>query len=275
MPKWPLCLNTCTIQPASLMDKIGIAVETGYRAIEVWSNELTQFEQTGRPLSDLRQILEDAGLKVLSVIAVFDWMQSDDFHKRKTHTEARRRLRQAAVIGAPYIIASPVPDRQTLDITLGATRYRELLEMGEEVGVRPVMEFLGFNGNVYQLEQAVAIVRQAEHPNGCIVLDPFHLYRGGSGFGGVKRLSSNEIALCHFNDAPAVPPQFAQTDEDRVYPGEGILPLTSLLKDLISLGYEGYLSLELFNPQYWTKDLRQVARTGREKMEAVIRSATA
>ena len=155
MPKWPLCLNTCTIQPASLMDKIGIAVETGYTAIEVWSNELTQFEQTGRPLSDLGQILEDSGLKVLSVIAIFDWMQSGDFHKKKTYTEARRRLRQAAVIGAPYIIASPVPDRQTLDITLGATRYRELLEMGEEVGVRPVMEFLGFNGNVYQLEQAV------------------------------------------------------------------------------------------------------------------------
>lgn len=256
------------------MDKIAIAVETGYTAIEVWSDDLTQFEQTGQPLSDLGQILQDSGLKVPSVIAMFDWMQSGDCYKKTAYAEARRRLNQAAVIGAPHIVASPVPDRQHLDITLAATRYRELVELGEELGVRPAMEFLGFNGNVYQLEQAVAIVRQAEHPNGCIVLDPFHLYRGGSGFGGVKLLSSDEIALCHFNDAPALPPQFEQTDEDRVYPGDGILPLTSLLKDLISLGYEGYLSLELFNPHYWTEDLRQVARIGREKMEATIRSAT-
>ena len=79
--------------------------------------------------------------------------------------------------------------------------------------------------------------------------------------------------MCHFNDAPASPPQFEQTDADRVYPGDGILPLKTFLKDLDAIGYEGFLSLELFNPQYWTRDLEEVAATGREKTEAVMRSA--
>ena len=200
-------------------------------------------------------------------------MQSRGFHKEAAYREARRRLGQAAAVGAAHIVASPVPDAPHLDIALAAARYRELLEEGEAFGVRPAMEFLGFQHNVFQLEQALAIVRQADHPHGCLVLDPFHLYRGGSGFGGISDLSSNTIAVCHFNDAPASPPQFEQTDADRVHPGDGILPLKSFLRDLEATGYRGFLSLELFNPQYWTRNLEAVAGTGREKTEAVIRSA--
>ncbi len=273
MFQWPFCLNTSTIRPASLLDKIAIAAETGYAAIEVWSEELTQFERSGRSLAELRRILQDSSLEVASVITLSDWMQSRGFHKETAYAEARRRLRQAAAIGAPHMVASPVPDSLHLDIPLAAARYRELLEEGEAFGVRPAMEFLGFHSNVYQLEQALAIVRQADHPDGCLVLDPFHLYRGGSGFGGLKRLSSADVAVCHFNDAPPTPLQFEQTDADRVYPGEGILPLGAFLKDLNAMGYKGYLSLELFNPDYWRRDLKEVAGTGREAMEAVIRSA--
>jgi sugar phosphate isomerase/epimerase len=132
------------------------------------------------------------------------------------------------------------------------------------------MEFLGFTRGVYQLEQAVAIARQADHPKACIVVDPFHLYRGGSGFGGLKGLKGVNIAICHFNDSPASPPQFEQVDADRVYPVDGILPLTQMLRDLASIGYGDYLSVELFNPTYWQQDLKEVARTAREKTASII-----
>lgn len=274
MRQWPLCLNTSTIRPAGLLEKIDIAARTGYSAIELWTEELTRFEQSGRSLAELRRILEDSGLAVASVITLSDWMQSQGFHKEAAYREVRKRLEQAAAVGAAHIVASPVPDAPHLDIPLAAARYHELLEEGEAFDVRPAMEFLGFQHNVFQLEQALAIVRQAEHPHGCLVLDPFHLYRGGSGFGGVGDLSSSTIAVCHFNDAPASPPQFEQTDADRVYPGDGILPLESFLRDLEATGYGGFLSLELFNPQYWTGDLGEVAQIGREKTEALIRAAS-
>ena len=273
MRQWSLCLNTSTIRPAGLLEKIDIAARTGYSAIEVWTEELTGFEQSGRSLAELRRILEDSGLAVASVVTLSDWMQSQGFHKEAAFREVRRRLGQAAAVGAAHMVASPVPDAPHLDVPLAAARYRELLEEGQAFGVRPAMEFLGFQHNVFQLEQALAIVRQADHPHGCLVLDPFHLYRGGSGFGGIGDLSSDAIAVCHFNDAPASPPQFEQTDADRVHPGDGVLPLESLLRDLDAIGYGGFLSLELFNPRYWTGDLEEVARTGREKTEAVLRAA--
>jgi len=267
---WPICLNTSTIRPAGLLDKISIAAETGYSAIELWNDDLTQFEQQGGSLSEIRQRLQDSGLKVPGVIALFDWMQSERTRKESAFGEVRRRMKQAAAVGAARIVASPVPDWPNLDIGRAAARYRQLLELGKESGVTPAMEFLGFFRNVYQLEQAVAIAQQAEHPDACIVLDPFHLHRGGSGFGGVKLLKEVKISICHFNDSPASPRQFEQVDGDRVYPGDGILPLGQMLRDLVSIGYKGYLSVELFNPTYWQQNLREVARIAREKTESII-----
>src|SRR5262249_46185971 len=270
---WPLCLNTSTIRPASLLDKLAIAAESCYAGIELWNDDLIQFEQQGGSLDEIRRRAQDFGLAVPSVIALFDWMQSEGESKRKAFEEARRRMVQAATVGAHHIVASPVPDNQNLDIGHAAGRYRELLELGSQLGVLPAMEFLGFFHNVYQLEQAVTIARQADHPDASIVLDPFHLYRGGSGFGGLTVLSNMKISICHFNDSPFTPPQFEQGDGDRIYPGDGILPLVQMLRDLTSIGYDGYLSVELFNPDYWQQDLRKVARTAREKTEAIRNAA--
>jgi 2-keto-myo-inositol isomerase len=270
---WPLCLNTSTIRPASLLDKLAITAESGYSAIELWNDDLTQFEQEGGSLHEIKSRVQDLGLIVPSVIALFDWMQSEGQAKKAAFVESRRRMAQAAAVGATRIVASPVPDSQNLDIGHAAARYRELLELGQEVGVLPAMEFLGFFRNVYQLEQAIAIANQANHPGACIVLDPFHLYRGGSGFAGLTALGDVKISICHFNDSPSAPPQFEQGDGDRVYPGDGILPLTQMLRDLASIGYDGYLSVELFNADHWQRDLRQVATTAREKTEAIISAA--
>jgi sugar phosphate isomerase/epimerase len=156
----------------------------------------------------------------------------------------------------------------------GAERYRELLELGESVGVLPAMEFLGFVSSVYLLEQAWSIVKLADHPKGTLVLDPFHLWRGGSGFALVGELPAERIAVCHFNDAPADdPPRFEQLDHDRVYPGDGCLPLAQMLRTLADNGYAGALSLELFNPGYWSQPPEQNLRTGLAKTKAVLAAA--
>ncbi|HET6382503.1 MAG TPA: sugar phosphate isomerase/epimerase family protein [Armatimonadota bacterium] len=266
-----LCLNTSTIRPASLRDKIRIAGEAGYGAIELWGDDLTAHENAGGTLSEVRGWLKDAGLQAPSVIAVSNWMDSrEGDEKKRAFAEVRRRMEQGAAIGSRHIVASPVPDNDELDMVRAAARYRDLLVMGREIGVTPAMEFLGFFHNVYRLDQALAIAKAAEHPDACIVLDPFHLYRGGSGFDEIAAIPAKMIAICHFNDAPADPPRQEQGDKDRVYPGDGILPLAKMLGDLVRNGYQGALSLELFNPAYWANDPESVARTGLAKTREVL-----
>ena len=64
------------------------------------------------------------------------------------------------------------------------------------------------------------------------------------------------------------------SDANRVYPGDGVAPLTQILRDLFATGFAGALSLELFNRTYWEQDAVTVARTGLEKMKAAIAAVT-
>ena len=66
---WPLCLDTATIRPASLEDKVRIAAEAGFDAIEPWEGELKEYERSGKSLADLRKRIEDAGLFVRGYIS--------------------------------------------------------------------------------------------------------------------------------------------------------------------------------------------------------------
>ena len=72
-----------------------------------------------------------------------------------------------------------------------------------------------------------------------------------------------------------MPPRASIKDADRVYPGDGVAPLASILKDLFLTGFSGTLSLELFNPEYWKQDPLEVARTGLAKMKQSVAKAIA
>ena len=93
----------------------------------------------------------------------------------------------------------------------------------------------------------------------------FHIYRSGVGFHGLRLLSGLGLHVLHINDYPAEPPQETITDAHRVFPGDGIAPLTTILRDLYAAGFRGALSLELFNRDYWKQTPQWVAQTGLEK----------
>jgi sugar phosphate isomerase/epimerase len=114
------------------------------------------------------------------------------------------------------------------------------------------------------------VVIESGHPKACLLPDVFHIYKGGSDFNGLKQISPNAIQVFHLNDYPADPPRDKITDRDRVYPGDGIAPLTQILRDLRDNGSRAVLSLELFNPAYWNQDPLTVAKTGLAKMKAAV-----
>ena len=45
--------------------------------------------------------------------------------------------------------------------------------------------------------------------------------------------------------------------------------MTKILQTLHDIGFDGYLSIELFNPTYWSQDPHEVARTALTKLKAL------
>ena len=262
------CLNSSTIKPTPILEKIAVAGETGYSAIELWHDDIDAFLQQGGRLADIRKTLEDHNLSVPSTIYVNGWFETTGEAHRQALDECKRRLSQAADLGAMHTIAAPPAGNA--DHELGAKNYRELLEIGIQMGVRPALEYLGFVDEFNSIADAVDVIEKSGHPQATIVHDPFHIFRGGGSIEDVGQLKADQIAVFHFNDAPASPHREQQHDPHRVMPGDGHLDLKRLVDLLRQVGYDRWLSLELFREDLWAQDPREVARIGLEKMRAVV-----
>ncbi len=270
MANFIYCLNSSTIRPTPILDKIRIAGETGYQAIELWHDDIDAHLNQGGTLAELRWALGDNGLTVPTTIYLKGWFETTGSEHVRELEECKRRMNQAAELGAIHVIAGP-PAGQA-DHDQGARNYHELLEIGRKIGVKPAMEYLGFVEDINTIEHAAEIIAKSEHPDATIVHDPFHIFRGGGSFDSLVKLPAQRIAICHFNDTPASPPRVEQHDKDRVMPGRGHLDLRHMLTLLKQIGYNRWLSLELFREDLWAQDPRTVARQGLEAMREVAES---
>ncbi len=160
-----------------------------------------------------------------------------------------------------------------MDLLKVAERYRAVLEVGRQAGIVPQLELWGRSKTLSRLGEVAFVLVESAHSDACTVLDVFHVYRGGSDFAGLRMFNGSALHVFHVNDYPADPPREKATDGDRVYPGDGVAPITQILRDLRSIGFRGFLSLELFNKKYFQQDPLVVARTGLEKMKAAAAKA--
>src|SRR4051794_21920052 len=267
-------LNTSTIrgQNIPIVDEIAIAARAGYQAIEPWINELERHVQGGGNLRDLGRRIQDAGLRVESAIGFAEWIVDDEARRRRGLETARRDMDMIRQIGGTRMAAPPsgATNQTNLNILQATERYRALCELGQEIGVSPQAEIWGHSRSLNRLGEAALVAIESSHPRACILADVYHLHKGGSGFGGLKLLNGTSMQVFHMNDYPAMPGRAEITDAHRVYPGDGVAPLAEMLRDLRRIGFRGVLSLELFNRDYWRQDALTVARTGLEKMRAVV-----
>ncbi|HOC70800.1 MAG: Inosose isomerase [Candidatus Hydrogenedentes bacterium ADurb.Bin101] len=271
---WPLVMNTSTIRPASLEDKLRVTAEAGWDGIELWINELEEHEKSGGNLKELGQRIKDMGLYVPNIIGLWDAMPSTPEGFEASLPATRERMRRSSEVGSLHVAAIPAPDREDFDLNWGAEMYRELMRIGrEDYNLQVAFEFVGFMKGVHRLGQACAVALDANDSKACLIMDTFHLFRGGSGFNALGLIQGALIANFHFNDVPGDIPREEQGDEHRLYPGDGILPLAQVLQSLKAIGYEKALSLEIFKRDYWELPPAQVAADGLRKTRESIAAA--
>lgn len=276
------CLNTSTIrgQKRSLTDEINLAAEAGYHAIEPWISEIEEYKKAGNSLPDLRKRLVDKNLAVPSAIGFFEWIVDDTVRRKSALEQARRDMDLVAQIGGTHIAAPPwgAHDKakvdKNVDLLAAAERYRDLLDVGRQAGVVPMVEVWGFSHTLSRLGEAALVATESGHPDACILADVYHLHKGGSPIEGLALLAGRRLPVFHVNDYPADPPPAAIADKDRVYPGDGVAPLAAIFNHLRTIGFNGYLSLELFNETYYQQDARTVVRTGLEKLRAAVQKSS-
>lgn len=272
-PKLRYCLNTSTIaghRGKTPLDKeIDLIAKAGYSGIEPWMREISTYKESGGKLSDLKKQLADSGVRVESAIGFANWLADSESDRAKGLESLKRDMDLVLQIGGSRMAAPPVGAKGPMDLGVISERYAAALRVGQSMGVTPMLELWGHSKAIHRLGQMMYIMVESNEPNAEMLLDVYHIYRGGSAFSGLKHVDGKAVKVLHMNDYPNIPHKEIK-DKDRVYVGEGVAPVANILRTMIETGFDGVLSLELFNPTYWEDDIENVLRVGLQGMKKAV-----
>ena len=273
--KFKFSLNTSTIsgQKLGVEKYIDIAARAGYDCMELWIPDLKVYLENGGTLPKLKKLIDDSKVPVVNAIGFAPWMIDDEEKRAAGFKQMREEMEIMAALGCPRIAApsAGIGRDAQLDMFVVGERFAKLIELGKETGVIPQLEFWGAS-RFHHIGQALMAAAVANNSGARILADVYHLFRGDSGFEGLKMVDGSLIEVFHMNDYPSSIPREKAEDKDRIYPGDGAAPLKQILTDLKNMKGPKILSLELFNREYWQQDPLQVAKTGLEKMKKVASS---
>ena len=266
-----IALNTSTISGYQLHveQQIDICAEAGYEGIELWVKDVRAFEQRGGTAEQLGERVKDAGLILENLIGFAPWMVDEDGMQAM-----KQEMELCARLGSKHIAATCF-GRHTEPFSLGElprfiALYRELIDYGSQIGVRPLLELWGHR-MLNQLSDVMAIALGSGRSQASLLLDFYHLYRGNNDYQSLSLINGAALPVFHINDYPASIAREQLKDTDRIFPGDGACPFREVLPILYQAGFRGALSLELFHEPYWQQyEVKELLRIGKEKVAAVI-----
>jgi sugar phosphate isomerase/epimerase len=269
------CLNTSTIRGNNLdfVAVVNAAAKAGFHAIEPWIMELDRYVSTGGTLKDVGKRIADSGLTVEDAIAFNSILDDDDARRAASMEKLKADMDKVAQIGGKRIAVPPGNNRAPVSLYNAARYYREALEMGEKMAVLPLLELWGTHPVLGPLSHGIYVTVASGRPDASLLLDVFHLYKSGTPFVALKQINAGSLHVLHLNDYPQAADPSTLNDSNRIYPGDGVAPLRQIFRGLRDNGFRGYLSLELFNREYWTRSADENLKAAMEKIRSAVRSA--
>lgn len=267
------CLNTATIREHNLgmVGELEAASAAGFDAVEIWMDTLQSYIEKGGKTAELRRRIADLNLTVEGAIGFAPWISNDDQVRAKAIEQLKKEMELLAELGCKRTAAPPAGETQKpgLDLRKAAERYRAILELGDKTGVVPHLELWGPSANLNKLSDVMFVAIETGHPKARVLLDNYHLYKGGSSIDSLKLVNPYAVEIIHVNDFPATPSRAVITDADRTYPGDGVSPIREVLHSLQSSSRPLVISLEVFNKTYYRQKAQDVLNTGLAKMKKV------
>ncbi|MEV4159112.1 sugar phosphate isomerase/epimerase and 4-hydroxyphenylpyruvate domain-containing protein [Nonomuraea dietziae] len=246
----------------TLTEKLAAIAAAGFDGVELFEHDLLTCPL---PPEEVRLRAADLGLSIelYQPFRDFEAMPSPDLRR------AERKFRVMERLGADtLLVCSNVSPQAVDDDELAASQLRLLAERAAERGIRIAYEALAWGRHVNEYLHAWRIVRLADHPNLGTCLDSFHILSRGSDPIGIEAIPGEKIFFLQLADAPLLAMDVLQWSRHyRCFPGQGTFDLAGLVGHALKAGYEGPLSLEVFNDHFRQTD---AGRTSRDGMRSLI-----
>ncbi|MHA6137415.1 sugar phosphate isomerase/epimerase family protein [Pseudomonas mohnii] len=236
------------ISPFSLQDRAQAAAKAGWRGMGfVHADLLHNVDKLG--ISTVRNILQDNGIKHVEVEFLTDWHL--DGERRAASDKMRDELLEiAGELGARSLkVAGGLFEDGPPDVPRMRETFALLCDRAQPFGVNVVIEFLPFS-SVCTIDRAIAVTENVR-PNGGLLVDTWHVARGGMSFDEIAKIPLELIKSIELDDAnhAIVETLFNDSTHHRKLCGEGALDVPAFIQQVVNVGYRGPWGVELISAE--------------------------
>jgi 2-keto-myo-inositol isomerase len=258
-----ICFNTITAGlDRRLEDIIAACAKYRFDGMELDLRAIDEAATRGVTLKDIGKMLTDGGLAPVSVMAFnLAPFATDDVDLERF----KRGVLAAQTLGAPMLLTfcyAAVPAGMSREAALAKAGERAALYAKAAGPTKIALEPIGRSELMGGPTPALDIAKRSGAANVGIMMDTFHYWKSQVPDADILAIPKEKLFIVHVNDSEDLPPAEAK-DSHRMHMGLGILPLAHDLELWKRIGYDGYLSVEIFREEYWKQPVDKVVGDAR------------
>jgi 2-keto-myo-inositol isomerase len=258
-----LALHTWTVDTTPLDGALAAARQGGFDAVELRRIDFVRCRENGMSNDQVIELVRGSGLPVSATGVEYGWVFSTKGAEQdRLFALFREACQNAVALGSPIAMSAIGPGETSKDEAIG--NIARAGDIAAEFKLKVALEYQFQHPVISSLDILRDLIRRAGRPNVGLVLDAYHLQRGGRPGRGFEEVPDAEIVHVQYSDVPDAPPN-GRPPTDRLPPGQGRVRWSDLFQLLAAKNYTGYLSYEAPNPMQWD---RPAVETAREAAEA-------
>jgi 4-hydroxyphenylpyruvate dioxygenase len=254
--------SIATVSLSGTLDvKLRAIAAAGFQGVEIFENDLLSYPASAH---DIGALMRSLGLRCTLFQPFRDFEGMPAGLRQRVFDRAERKFDVALELGTDLMmVCSNISPLASADRGRICEDFRELGERAARRGLRVGYEALSWGRYVYDHRDAWAIVQAVDHPAVGLVLDSFHSLARSVPIESLRAIDPARIFLVQVADAPWLTMDpLSWSRHFRCMPGQGDLALVDYVATLVAGGYDGVLSLEIFNDRFRAASPTTVANDG-------------
>lgn len=255
-----------------LAERFAAAAATGCRQATLSPPDILRAAQDGTNAAEIGKQARDLGLDLI-VDPVMNWYPDREPSPSRfagVSTDDALRMCEALGVTSLSAIATAHSDVPVPEL---AGYFARLCDRAAGFGARVHLEFIPFT-IVRTLAIAWDLVRAADRPNGGLVFDTWHFFRGEPQFDLLETIPGDRIFQVQLDDAPAVPTGSLRAETShRLLPGDGDLDLIKALRTLHRIGALRWVGPEVISPDLAALPVLDAATLAVDRTRAFLAAA--
>jgi len=242
--------------PFDFRDRVESAARAGFKGFGIWHADL-EYVLKNRSLREMKQILDDNGIKYVELEFLIDWFL--DGQRKKTSDIRKKNLFKAAeALQARHI---KVGDffREKCSMPRLIESFASLCAEAAEHGTKIGFELMPF-ATIDSLEDSLTMVECAGANNGGISFDLWHIVKLKIPYEEIVRVPLKYVVSVELNDGTLEAPWSLHEDtvNHRRLCGEGEFDVRGFIECMQRAGYEGPWGIEVLSEELRKKPLHEL-----------------